>query len=46
MTLMCMDANKCRDSGKETVDMREFNVTGTCVPNRHYMVDITEKLNR
>ena len=24
--------------------MREFNVTGTCIPGRHYMVDTTEKL--
>ena len=24
--------------------MRKFNVTGTCVPEEHYMVDISEKL--
>ena len=24
--------------------MREFNVTGSCVPHMHYMVDIAEKL--
>ena len=24
--------------------MKEFNVTGSCVPHMHYMVDITEKL--
>ncbi|MCL1990213.1 MAG: AAA-like domain-containing protein [Defluviitaleaceae bacterium] len=24
--------------------MKKFNVTGTCVPNKHYMVDVTAKL--
>jgi len=24
--------------------MREFNITGNCAPDKHYMVDITEKL--
>ena len=26
--------------------MREFNVTGLCVPNRHYMVNISEKIEQ
>ena len=26
--------------------MREFNVTGTCSPDRHYMVDIGDKLKK
>ena len=26
--------------------MREFNVTGICVPNMHYMVDISEKIEQ
>jgi hypothetical protein len=26
--------------------MREFNVTGICVPNLHYMVDISDKVNQ
>ncbi|MBQ5559436.1 MAG: (deoxy)nucleoside triphosphate pyrophosphohydrolase [Lachnospiraceae bacterium] len=26
--------------------MKKFNTTGTCVPNRHYMVDTSEKLDR
>jgi len=26
--------------------MREFNVTGLCVPNMHYMVDISEKVEQ
>ena len=26
--------------------MREFNVTGVCVPNLHYMVDISEKIEK
>ncbi|MDR0796675.1 MAG: ATP-binding protein [Tannerella sp.] len=26
--------------------MREFNVTGICVPNMHYMVDISEKVEK
>jgi hypothetical protein len=25
---------------------KEFNVTGICIPERHYMVDITDKLNQ
>lgn len=24
--------------------MKEFNLTGTCIPSKHYMVDITDKL--
>ena len=24
--------------------MKEFNTTGTCFPNKHYMVDISERL--
>jgi hypothetical protein len=26
--------------------MREFNVTGKCIPNRHYMVDVGGKIDR
>jgi hypothetical protein len=26
--------------------MREFNVAGTCVPEKHYMVDTTEKIEK
>jgi len=26
--------------------MREFNVTGICVKNKHYMVDTSEKLKK
>lgn len=26
--------------------MKEFNITGTCIPHMHYMVDIREKLPR
>ena len=26
--------------------MREFNITGICVPNMHYMVDINEKVDK
>lgn len=26
--------------------MREFNVTGTCIPDEHYMVDISQKLDQ
>lgn len=25
--------------------MKKFNTTGTCVPDKHYMVDITDRLN-
>lgn len=27
-------------------DVKEFNVTGTCIPEENYMADITEKLER
>lgn len=26
--------------------MKKFNVTGTCIPEKHYMVDISDKLSR
>jgi len=26
--------------------MREFNVTGLCIPGKHYMVDISEKVRQ
>ncbi len=26
--------------------MREFNVTGVCVPHKHYMVDISGKIEQ
>ena len=26
--------------------MKEFNDTGTCIPEMHYMVEITKKLNK
>lgn len=26
--------------------MKEFNITGVCVPHKHYMVDISEKLDK
>ena len=26
--------------------MKKFNTTGVCVPNRHYMVDTSKKLDR
>ena len=26
--------------------MREFNVTGLCIPNKHYMADISEKIRQ
>ena len=26
--------------------MKEFNITGTCIPRKHYMVDITQKLEQ
>jgi hypothetical protein len=25
---------------------KEFNVTGTCIPNRHYMVDTSNKIKK
>ncbi|MCL2011157.1 MAG: AAA-like domain-containing protein [Synergistaceae bacterium] len=31
-------------TGKEIPLMREFNVTGVCIPESHYMVDISGKL--
>lgn len=26
--------------------MKEFNITGTCIPSKHYMVNISDKLNK
>ena len=26
--------------------MKEFNTTGVCIPDKHYMVDITNKLDQ
>ena len=26
--------------------MKKFNVTGTCIPEKHYMVDISDKLSQ
>lgn len=26
--------------------MKEFNVTGTCIASKHYMVDISNKLDK
>ena len=26
--------------------MKEFNVTGLCIPEKHYMADISNKLNK
>jgi len=28
------------------MEMKEFNVAGTCLPEEHYMADITEKINQ
>jgi hypothetical protein len=25
--------------------MKKFNITGTCIPEKHYMVDISSKLD-
>lgn len=30
---------------KKRFEMKSFNITGTCRPNEHYMVDITERLS-
>jgi len=32
--------------GRERGMGRKFNVTGTCIPEKHYMVNIDNKLNR
>jgi len=44
----CWGTYLCRrQSGKETILMKKkFNDTGLCVPNRHYMVDISGKIAR
>jgi hypothetical protein len=34
-----------RKKSKE-VNMRKFNVTGVCIPSKHYMVDISQKLTK
>ena len=30
----------------KTKEMKEFNYTGTCIPGKHYMVDVSNKLNQ
>lgn len=25
---------------------KEFNITGTCIPNKHYMVDASNKMKK
>jgi len=37
---------KSKQLGKERVYMRSFNTTGVCVPEKHYMVDISDKVNQ
>ena len=32
------------NKGKKVKNMKKFNVTGTCVPEEHYMVDISGKI--
>ena len=32
-------------SGAGAGDMKRFNVTGTCIPQKHYMVDTSAKMN-
>lgn len=32
--------------GKEMNKLKEFNTTGVCVPSKHYMVDISDKLEQ
>lgn len=39
-----MDLNVFRELGENA--MKEFNVTGVCVPKKHYMVDISDKLRQ
>ena len=47
---MCTNQNKClslqqRLHSEQLIRvMKSFNITGTCRPNEHYMVDITERL--
>jgi len=33
-------------SHQKKIIMRRFNVTGICVPEMHYMVDISEKIEK
>jgi hypothetical protein len=28
------------------INLKEFNVTGLCIPEKHYMVDVSDKLNK
>ena len=32
------------NSGESITDMKEFNTTGVCIPSKHYMVDISERV--
>ena len=45
--LFDVECSRMKSSRKWTVVlMRKFNVTGTCVPTKHYMVDMTDKLKQ
>lgn len=28
------------------IEMKEFNITGTCIPEKHYIVNVSNKLDR
>lgn len=44
--LLWLSENKEADIKNRGCSMKEFNVTGTCIPEENYMVDMTEKLDQ
>ena len=46
MILVGIDFNVRALINKKVILMREFNVTGTCIPEENYMVDLTNKLEQ
>lgn len=49
-SFLCLKIRLCgrigNKKGRERGMGRKFNVTGTCIPEKHYMVNIDNKLNR
>ena len=44
--LLWLSENREADIRNRGCSMKEFNVTGTCIPEENYMVDMTEKLDQ
>ena len=39
-----MTQNDCTENSRKESTMKEFNTTGVCIPSKHYMVDLSERV--